>query len=128
MSLRLSLVSLVASLSLAGFACNLEPHAAGQGVVAIDLYDADGSVMLNALDSAKHEHITLKAGESRVARVPAGLYSVEFLPNVSEDPSAVQAGSGPQVIVVAAERVTTLHIESERAEADTTRMASIEVW
>jgi hypothetical protein len=128
MSLRLSLVSLVASLSLAAFACNTEPQRADQGTVAIDLFDADGSVTLSGLDSAVSERITLKAGESRVAHLPAGLYSVEFTPDVLAEPGSVQLGTGPQVIVVAAERVTTVQIESELADADSTRMASIEVW
>lgn len=127
MSLRLSLVSLVTSLSLAAFACNTEPDAQVQGTVAISLLDADGQVTLNGLDSANSEHITLKAGESRLARLPAGLYSVEFTPEVVDEPTRVQLGAGPEVIVVVAERVTTLKIDSDFADAGV-RMASIEVW
>jgi hypothetical protein len=128
MSLRLSLVSLFTSLSLAALACNVEPQGAGQGTVAISLLDADGTVTLRGLDSASSEHIALEAGESRIARLPAGLYSVEFTPELTDDPELIQIGSGPQVIVVAAEGVTTLHVDAELRDASSTRMASIEVW
>jgi hypothetical protein len=127
MSLRLSLVSLVASLSFVAFA-NMAPQGAAQGTVAIDLRDANGTLTLSGLDSAESERITLKAGESRIARVPAGLYSLEFTPDVTAEPGSVQVEAGPQVIVVAAERVTTVQIESGLADADSERMASVEIW
>jgi hypothetical protein len=127
MSLRLSLVSLVASLSFVAFA-NMAPQGAAQGTVAIDLRDANGSVTLSGLDSANGERINLKAGESRIARVPAGVYSLEFTPDVMAEPGSVQVEAGPQVIVVAAERVTTVQIESGLADVDSERMASVEIW
>jgi hypothetical protein len=127
MTSRLSFAWLVAALALCVSACNAEPQESGEGTVAITLLDADGKVTLNGLDSANTEHVTLKAGESRFARLPAGLYSVEFTPEVTDEPGMDQLASGPELIVVGAERVTTLQIDSDFA-ADGTRMATIEVW
>lgn len=124
---RLSLTWLFAALAFSASACNTEPQENGQGTVAITLLDADGNVTLNGLDSASSERITLKAGEVRMARLPAGLYSVEFTPDFTDEPGPAQIGSGPEVIVVAAERVTTLQIDSDFAD-DGTPMATIEVW
>ena len=127
MTYRLSFAWLIAALALSASACNTEPQEPGQGTVAITLLDADGNVTLNGLDSANTERITLKAGESRMARLPAGLYSIEFTPDFTDEPGAAQIGSGPEVIVIAAERVTTLQIDSDFAD-DGTPMATIEVW
>lgn len=127
MTLRLSHIALVAALALAVSACNTEPQAPGQGTVAVNLLDADGTITLNGLDSDTSEHITLKAGESRIARLPAGLYSVDFTPDIADESGAASLGTGPELIVVVAERVTTLEVDSDFSD-DGTPMASIEVW
>jgi hypothetical protein len=127
MTSRLSFAGLITALALSASACNTGPQEGGEGTVAITLLDADGILTLNGLDSANTEHIALKAGEGRIARLPAGLYSVEFTPDVTEDPGMGQLGWGPELIVIAAERVTSLQIDSDFA-ADGRRMAAIEVW
>ncbi|MET0409916.1 MAG: hypothetical protein ABW217_01405 [Polyangiaceae bacterium] len=127
MTSRLSFAWLIAGLACSASACNTAPQEGGEGTVAITLLDADGILTLAGLDSANTEHIVLKAGEGRIARLPAGLYSVEFTPDVTDEPGMGQLGSGPELIVIAADRVTSLQIDSDFA-VDGTPMAAIEVW
>jgi hypothetical protein len=107
------------------------PEAASEGTVVVDLFGGDaaqsGGITLNRLDREGSAYIALEDGAARLARVPAGIYSVEFMPD-GEEPSAPSAARPPPVIVVAPARVTTLHVRAESVAPLAERVASIEVW
>jgi hypothetical protein len=113
MSIRSSLVSLLALLSCCALACCGVPKGLEQGTVAIDLAGADSTVNLHSLDHGSIEQVTLKAGETRVLQLSAGVYSVELVPDPVVEPGAEPAGVGQGTIVVASGRVTTLRLAVE---------------
>jgi hypothetical protein len=113
MSLRSSLVSLVAILAGCALACRGAPKGFELGTVAIDLFGADGTVSLHSLDHGSSEQIALRAGETRMARVPAGAYSVELVGGASRERGSARSRSARAVIVVEPGQVTAVRLSGE---------------
>jgi hypothetical protein len=128
MSLRNSLLSCVVALSVCAFADRFAPQAEPTGTIAFSVSDAQaplsGSLTLSGLD---HEgrRIVLEPRDGRIARVPAGLYSVEFAPG-APDARFASAALAPRVIAVAPERVTSLRVQTVLADASDARLAALE--
>jgi hypothetical protein len=113
MSIRSSMVSLVAILAGCALACCGAPKGFELGTVAIDLSGADGTVNLYSLEHGSSEQVALRAGETRLARVPAGAYSVELVPGTSTERVSEPASIVRAVIIVASGQVTALRFAVE---------------
>jgi hypothetical protein len=108
MSIHASFAALVSVLSGCALACCGAPRGFALGAVAIDLSGVEGTVSLRSLGRGSSEQIAVKAGETRIADVPAGSYSVEL---VTDAPASRGSASVPRAqIVVAPGKVTTLRL------------------
>lgn len=131
MSFRSLFVSCVVVLSSCAFVDQFVPRRAAQGTIAFGVSDAraplSGTITLRGLDRTGGTRIVLQPSEGRIARVPAGIYSVQWSPAAALETEPVHAAPVPGVIVVAPERVTTLRVRSEVSAADDARLAAVEV-
>jgi hypothetical protein len=113
MSLRSSFASLVAVVSGCALAFRGVPRGLELGTVAVDLFGAEGTLVLHSLDLGSSQQIAIKAGETRLAEVPAGFYSIELVSGAAGERGSAPSSVGRGLIVVAAGQVTTLRLAIE---------------